>query len=577
MIELLIFSTMINVLLLVSPLYLLQIYDRVLPASNLHTLVYLTILAVGALVFLGLFEIVRSTYSQRIAASIDRAAASKTFLSLLSDDRYAKADLQPLRDLSTLRSFVGSRGLATLFDLPFVPFFIALLALVHPALAIVTTGGAAIMFGLVVLSNALTKRAVFASGEETAAANLKAQAFVRSSETIRAMGMERNVLVNWGKVFAKSLASQDAASSKGAIFASVSRAFRMLLQIVILGVGAWLVLDGNMTAGMIFAASILSGRALQPIDQLIAGWRQMIEARKAWERIHALLIKTDAQELDGIQLPVPQGKIKVQDLIYRAVPDPQIEPILKRVSFDINAGETIAIVGPSRAGKTTLARLLVGALQPTAGSVSIDGANLATNDGRKLCRYVGYLAQDVQLLPGTVAENISRFDIAGTDDEVLAAAKKAHAHELILALSDGYQTKIGIGSVLSGGERQRIGLARAFYGATRVLVLDEPNANLDEEGDQALMRALNEARDAGTTAVVITHRLSLAARCDRILVLRNGVVDIFGPAKDVFERLRSRMGATPPGGQGQNIQPMPVSRRNDPDPSSEAVRGVAGK
>lgn len=319
----------------------------------------------------------------------------------------------------------------------------------------------------------------------------------------------------------------------------------MLLQRAILGLGAWLVLQGKMTAGMIFASSMISGRALQPLDQLIGGWRQTIDARLAWLRLKKAVPEHAEKAPAKIQLPAPSGRLTVRDLVY--IPPgsaPGAEPIIKRMNFEIRASETIAIIGPSRAGKSTLARLLVGAIYPSSGTIEMDGADLRTWDEAQLGRSVGYLAQDIQLLPGTIAQNLARFDPNATDDAVVDAATRAQAHELILAQRDGYQTPVGASNgALSGGERQRVGLARAFYGNRGILILDEPNANLDQEGEQALARALGEARLAGTTAVVVTHRLSLAATCDRALLLRNGVSEMLGPSTEVLKQLN---GAVPP-------------------------------
>jgi PrtD family type I secretion system ABC transporter len=531
-----VFSMIINVLLLVMPLFMLQVYDRVLPAASVDTLVYLSIIAVLALAFLGLFEVIRSVYSQRVAASIDKHLASRAFRASLSGPHAEAGDIQPLRDLATVRAFVGSRGLMTLFDLPFAPLFVVLLGFIHPALFWLTLGGAAIMIVLVLLNQLANGKVSAAASEQSARASLAAQSFARNADTLKAMGMSRNATEVWGKSFGASLNVQDRSSAVNAVFSGISRSTRMLLQLAILGVGAALVLAGEMTAGMIFATSIISGRALQPLDQLIGGWRQTVEARRAWLRLKTSLPESAAHSRQKLRLPDPTGKLAVRDLIYMPPGSvPGTEPIIKRVNFDIGAGEGIAIVGPSRAGKSTLARLLVGAIQPSSGMVQLDGADLRTWDEDQLGRSVGYLAQDVQLLPGTIAENISRFDAAATDEMIVEAARRAQVHELILSQREGYQTQIGSASLaLSGGERQRIGLARAFYGNPKLLVLDEPNANLDQDGEAALQQALEKARQNGTTVVIITHRPSIAAQCDRVLRLRNGTIEAFGPSAAIL-------------------------------------------
>lgn len=540
-----IFSLLINVLLLVVPLYLLQVYDRVLPSSSLETLVYLSIIAALSLCFLGLLEIVRSIYSHRAAASIDKKLGSLAFLAALSGSRAEAGDIQPLRDLASVRSFIGSRRLTTLFDLPFAPLFIGLLCFVHPTLFWLSLAGAAIMLLVVVANQFANGKSSALATEQSAQANLSAQAFARCADTLRAMGMTRNATEKWGESFVAGLDHHDRSTTVNALFSGMSRVIRMMLQLAILGVGAWLVLQGEMTAGMIFAASIISGRALQPIDQLIGAWRQVADARRSWKRLMQVFSK-NAPQPTKLQLPAPIGALTVKDLVYFAANAPTgSEPILKRINFTIAAGEMIAIIGPSRAGKTTLARLLVGAAEPSSGSIKVDGSDIKTWDEDQLGRYVGYLAQDVQLLPGTIADNVSRFSLDAVDEAIVEAAHHAQAHDLIRSQPDGYQTRIGTGgSALSGGERQRIGLARAFYGIPKILVLDEPNANLDSDGEAALEKALAQAREADTTIIIITHRMSIASTCDRVMMLRNGAIEALGPSADVLRQATGRREAS---------------------------------
>ncbi|MBZ9991251.1 type I secretion system permease/ATPase [Mesorhizobium sp. BH1-1-5] len=538
------FSMIVNTLLLVMPLFMLQVYDRVLPGASVDTLIYLSIIAILALAFLGLFEIIRSIYSQRAAASIDKRLGSRAFRASLSGPRADAGDIQPLRDLATVRSFIGSRSLMTLFDLPFAPVFLILLGFIHPALFWLTLGGAVIMIVLVMLNQFVNGKNSGAASEQAVRANLAAQAFARNAETLKAMGISGNATEVWGRVFGGSLYLQDRTSAINAVFSGISRSTRMLLQLAILGVGASLVLAGEMTAGMIFATSIISGRALQPLDQLIGGWRQTVEARRAWQRLGKSL-PPSADGRQKLQLPDPTGRISVRDLV--CVPPgspPGTEPIIKRLNFEVAAGEAVAIVGPSRAGKSTLARLLVGAISPSSGVVQLDGADLRTWNEAQLGRNIGYLAQDVQLLPGTIAENISRFDLSATDEAIVEAAQAAHAHDLILSQREGYQTQIGsAGIALSGGERQRIGLARAFFAKPKILILDEPNANLDQDGEAALERAIRQARGNSTTVIIITHRMSIAAACDRVLKLRDGAIEKFGRSSDILVPFT---GAEPP-------------------------------
>lgn len=539
-IDLGLFSTVVNVLALTSPLFLIQVYDRVLPSSSIETLVYLTIIAFLAFAFLGLLDVIRSIYAVRMAAKLDSELGAAAFANVVAATGREPGDIQPLRDLATVRGFVASRGTPVLFDLPFSPVFAALLYLLHPLLFLMTTIGAIVILLLVFLNQYMNKKASQFAQERITSANLTAQMFSRNAETVRAMGMTNNVGEVWGRQFAAATAAADGSLVVNAIFGGISRSIRMILQMAILAVGATLVLKGQMTAGMIFASSILSGRALQPLDQLVGIWKQAMDARSAWSRFEKV-IEAGSVDSRKLLLPNPAGDIAVRDLLYvspDAGADP--EPILKRLNFTIAAGESVAVVGPSRAGKSTLARLLTGAVAPTAGSITIDGADLRTWDAAQLGGLIGYLSQDVQLLPGTIAANISRFEPDAADEAVVAAARAAHANDLILSQAKGYQTPIGPGSNnLSGGERQRIGLARAFYGSPRLLVLDEPNANLDSEGEAALGRALRDAKARGVTVIIVTHRISIATTCDRILVMKNGRIDDFGPTDEVARRAQS--------------------------------------
>ncbi|TKB19821.1 MAG: type I secretion system permease/ATPase [Mesorhizobium sp.] len=534
-------SVLINILLLVIPLYLLQVYDRVLPSSSIETLFYLSLIAVLALAFLGFLDAVRAIYTQRVAATVDRKLGAGTFaLSLAA--KHA-GGLSPLRDLASVCAFIRSRGVAVLFDLPFAPVFLALLYLIHPVLFWVTLAGTVLLVLLVVANQLAIGRNDALSVERSALAAQAEQVFARNAETLRAMGMVDNAARVWGRYVGEALILHDRSASANAIFSGASRALRMMLQLAILGAGAWLVVEGQMTAGMIFASSLVSSRALQPLDQLIGAWRQIADARRAWTRLERALAAQPAQAR-RLALPDPLGAIAVQDLFFMAPnAQPGTEPILKRLNFQIGAGEAVAIVGPSGAGKSTLARLLVGAAQPTGGTVRVDGADLRSWDENQLGRRIGYLAQEVELFPGSIAENVARFDQQADDAAIVEAARRAEAHELILALRDGYQTVIGPSDRLSGGERQRIGLARAFYGNPRILVLDEPSSHLDGSGEAALEAVLVAARAAGVTVIVITHRPSIAAACDRVMLLRGGAIEAFGPSGEVLRRPLTDKGA----------------------------------
>lgn len=536
-VEIAIFSVLMNALLLAPSLYMIQVYDRVLPAASVPTLVYLSVIAAAALILMALLDIVRSIYSQRVGLSLERHFGGAAFLASLSSVRAEHGEIQPLRDLATVRTFIASRGLANLADLPFAPLFIVLLYFIHPVLSLLTICGAVVLVVIVVANQYAARRSIAQSLEEARTANSFAQAFARNAETIRGLGMARNVAEVWGQRFAESAISQDRATNINSVFAGISRTSRMALQLAILGAGAALVMAGELTGGMIFASSIISGRALQPIDQLIAGWKQVVEAKAAWIRLSASTSAAAATQIDRIQLPDPRGRITVKDLVW-APPGTSSAPIIKRVSFEALPGEAIAILGPSSAGKSTLAKLLAGVLRPTSGTVFLDGADYKTWDEVQLGNQIGYLPQEVHLLPGTVAANISRFKLDATDESIIRAAQQAEAHELISAQKDGYQTQLNpSGTLLSGGVRQRVGLARAFFGDPKILILDEPNSNLDAEGEAAFDKAIVHAKAAGHTILIVTHRPGIVFRCDKALVMRDGAVEIFGPAAEVLQRL----------------------------------------
>jgi ATP-binding cassette subfamily C protein len=565
LIEIGIFSTIANVLLLISPLYLLQVYDRVLPASSMNTLVYLTLFAVGGLAVLGILELVRSLYANRFAARFDVQLGSAAFIAAMNGSRAGLGDVQPLRDLATIRSFIASRALFFLFDLPFGPFFILLLYFVHPLLFAITLAGAVVMVAVALLNQAATSRSGREAGDTLAATMNFAQTFARNFETVRALGMVSSIVEFWGGRFSDSLRASDKVARSNAVYGGLSRTIRMVLQLAVLGVGAYLVLLEEMTAGMIFAASIISGRALQPLDQIVGSWRQVIDASQAWKRISALAKLDSIEKPVSVELPAPKGVLALEQVVY-FLPnaDPGAPPLIKRVSFAADAGEIVAIIGPSQAGKSTLARLIVGAIKPRSGVVRIDGADIQSWESDQIGRHMGYLSQEVELFPGTISQNIARFEADPSDEKIIAAAQRAQVHKLILGLANGYATVIGpMGVRLSGGERQRIGLARAFYGDPKILVLDEPNANLDAEGEAALEQAIITARLEKRTVLIITQRPSIAAKCDRVLMLRDGQIELYGPAQDVLQRLAQ--GQTKPAQQPAATN-EPVHSTDDREP-----------
>lgn len=538
------FGFVVNLLLLIQPIYMLQVYDRVLPSASIETLIYISIIALGTLLLLGIIDAVRAIMASRLASRLEVAVGADALQASMAGPRASLGDVQPLRDLQTVRGFISGRGLFAFLDLPFAPFFIALLYLIHPNLFWLTVIGVVVLVAIAMANQWASDKAAGDAGTRQMSATLAAQAFVRNAESLKAMGMRRNIVRRWGSEEALALAAQDRVNSTNAFFAGLSRVLRLTLQIATLGYGGYLVLAGEMTAGMIFAASLISGRGLQPIDQVIGGWKGFIEARKAWKRLSEALALARPTEM-RTEFPAPRGEVSFEAVIVFPPASEAAgragaqagEPLLKRISATIPAGACVAIIGPSGAGKTTLMRTLIGAIEPRSGAVRIDGADIRNWDPDRLGQYIGYLAQDVELLPGTVAQNIARFDPDASSEGVVRAAQEAQVDDLVLKLPKAYDTMIGPGGFqLSGGQRQRVGLARAFFGKPKILVLDEPNANLDIEGEKALERALAMAKAEAITVLIATQRRSVVEAADRIMVMRDGSLEEYGLREEVLRR-----------------------------------------
>jgi ATP-binding cassette subfamily C protein len=582
----------IDVLLLVQPIYMLQVYDRVVPSASLETLIFLSIAAAGALIVLGMLDGLRAMLCGRASAKLEARLGGEALVSSMEGRRATLGDIQNLRDLGTVRSFLAGRGVLAFLDLPFVPIFVILLYLIHPALFFLTIAGAVILALLAWANQRASHGPSEIAGEHSVSAMLAAQAFVRGSESARAMGMTPNAVAAWGTEALLALNAQDRLNRVNAIFSSLSRTLRLGLQVAILGLGGYLVVVGEMTAGMIFASSLISGRALQPIDQIIAGWKGFGEARRAWSRLSAALQASD-HRTRRTELPAPAGRISLEEIVIvpPAGADPLAEPLLNGVTASIEPGECLVVMGPSGAGKSTLMRAIAGVVPLRSGAIRIDGADIRHWDRDRLGRHIGYLAQDVDLLPGTIAQNIARFDVDPRGDDVLEAARKAQVHDLIQRLPKGYDTVIGPGGIaLSGGQRQRIGLARAFYGSPVILVLDEPNANLDAAGEEALERALAVAREQRVTVVLVTQRHKISRCAEKVLMLRRGMVEDFGAREEVVARQLERIGAAreeaarPPHGNGNlpgisttiNGRFSPVTRAQRAAPPAATVAAAEG-
>ncbi len=529
------FSMFVNVLQLTFSIYMLQVYDKVLTSYNLSTLTVITVAAVIALVVMALLEWIRSRLLVRAGIEFDHML-SRDVLKLNLQGAGApsggpSAQGGSLRDVQILRNFLGGNAVFAFFDAPWMPIYFALIFILHPSLGWVAVGGGLLVLVLGLLTERLTRRRL------EAATHLNAQSFnltgaaMRNASIVRSMGMIGNVTARWGKVNDLIIRLQTRASRSAGLIHAISKSLRVGLQVLIYAVGAYLTVMHESTAGVMIAASIVMGRALAPIDQAMATYKQSLEARGAYQRLKALLEAPPAQP--AMDLPDPAGELTAENL-YFAVGE---RPIIKGISFRMPAGQSLAIIGPSAAGKSTLCKLLLNIWQPTSGKVRIDRADMASWDSEKLGPFLGYLPQDVELFSGSVAENIARLgevDSAG----VIRAARLAGVHEMILALPKGYDTQIGDqGAALSGGQRQRIGLARALYGDPRVIVLDEPNSNLDEEGEASLAQAVLNLKRQQATLILVTHKASILSIVDNIMMVQDGQIALCGPRQEVLAKL----------------------------------------
>jgi PrtD family type I secretion system ABC transporter len=530
------FSLAINLLLLAPPLYMLQVFDRVLTSRSRETLLVLTVAAAGALVLMACLEVLRSRLLAAAGSALDRRLGPRVIEGLLAQAAHLSgtAYQNGLRDVAALRNFLGGSGIITLFDAPWLPLFLAIIFLFHPVLGAIATAGAALMALLAYLNEKLTREGLERAQAQARRAGRFIDSSLRNAEVVAALGMLPAVTGRWAELNDGALTEQLRAGRRGARLAGCTRFTRQAIQVAMLAAGAFLVIAQDASAGVMIAVTILLGRALAPVEQLVAGWRSLVEARAAWRRL-AELLGERPQADPATELPAPAGTLQVEQAAFAFKNGPR--PILRGVSFTLAPGQALGVVGPSASGKSTLARLIVGVWRPVSGTVRLDGAEVAGWPRGQRGRHVGYLPQDVELFGGTVAENIARL---GEPDSaaVVRAAQRAQVHELILRLPNGYDTDIGEGGqALSPGQRQRIGLARALYGMPRLVVLDEPNANLDHEGEQALVRALQGLKQAGVTVVVIAHRPSLLRGVDRMLVLRDGVVEACGARAEIMARL----------------------------------------
>lgn len=558
-------SGIINILALTGAFYMLQIYDRALTSGNISTLVVISILAIGLYLFQGIFDVIRSQILVRVGARLDRKLAPVAHEIAIDMPRFGYSTAEALergRDVDTVRSFMGSQGQTALFDLPWVPVFLGFVYLLHPWLGALTLGGALVLAFLTILSELMTRRLTAGAHQSVVARNRVADSNARNAEIVKAMGLGRRAVQRFVKANEDHLAIQTRTTDITGTFGAFSRVLRMMLQSAVLGLGAYLTINGQLSAGAIIAASVASARALAPIDMAIGNWKQVVSARAAFGRLRETAVVM-AGRIPPMELPAPAASLKVENITVAAPGTGTV--LLSDISFDLQAGQALGVIGPSGGGKTTLVRVLTGIWPCLRGAVRLDDAELSQFEDEMLGHHIGYLPQDVALFDATIEENISRLADVPNPKSVVAAAKEAGVHDMILRMPDGYQTRLGpLGASLSGGQRQRIGLARALYGTPFLVVLDEPNSNLDGEGEAALTRAITNIKARMGIVVIIAHRPSALASVDLVAAIQNGRLTAFG-AKDEIIRAK--------------VAPAPSDPANMPAPAevAEATKAYAGQ
>jgi PrtD family type I secretion system ABC transporter len=531
------FTCAVNLLVLTLPIYMMQVFDRVLASQSIDTLLYLTAIAVFALLGLAGFELVRARLLLSAGEWLEAKLAPALFERSIAATLSGGAALDPGRDIAILRNFLASGTVAVILDAPWAPLFIGATWLIHPLLGAIALGAALLLALLAIAGELATRGPLERAGRESLWAAGQAASAARNAEAVEAMGMGRALLERWYAATMQSLRHSRAAAARGSGLSAASKFCRLAVQVLLMAAGAWLATRHAITGGAMIASSIMMSRGLAPVEQAIGAARQLASARLAYGRLRETLARS-GDRAPRLRLPRPSGRLTVDSLSW--CPSEPERPVLCNIGFDLEPGESLAIIGPSAAGKSSLARLLVGVRRPTSGSVRLDGAEVALWPREDFGQHVGYLPQEVALLPGTVAENIARMKDAAAED-VIEAARRAGVHEMVLRLPQGYDTPVAeTGSILSGGQRQRIALARALFGDPRLIVLDEPNASLDAQGEAALASAMVELKTRGATLVVVTHRMSLVSHADKVLLLRDGAVELFGPRRLVMDRLRAR-------------------------------------
>ena len=540
----LIFGCLVNLLMLSTPLFSMQVLDRVLSSQNTDTLLMLTLVIILALTLLGLIQAARSFAMNKMGNWLENRLSETVFSNSirLSLESKAMANSQQLRDLQTVKTFLTSPGLISIMDMPWAIIFIIVLFILHTYIGFlaIIAGTVLIIFGLI--ADRATKPLIEMNNENFIKSMRQVDQSTRNAEVIEVMGMKKNIIASWQNMNQDMQKTQNLVTKRQSIFMEITKFFRLIIQISVTALGAYLVIQGQITSGTIIASSSLVGRALAPFEAAINSWKGFVTCRKSYERLTKSFTRY-SDDSNIMSLPEPEGIIGVENVYF--APMGVQRHILKGIGFSLNQGEILAVIGPSASGKTTLAKLLVGIANPSIGTVRIDGASLKDWKKEELGPHLGYLPQDVELFSGTVKENIARMDTNPNPENVVIAAQLAGVHDMVLQLPQGYDTNIGLdGSMLSGGQKQRIGLARAFYGDPKFIVLDEPNANLDTQGEEALMTAISVAKEKSITTIIISHKTSILSVVDKILVMKDGMVASFGPKKEVMEKLKKAQSMT---------------------------------
>lgn len=536
-----IFSLCINFLMLSPAFYMLQVYDRVVASGSKGTLLMLTLIFVMMMATMGSLEWVRARILARQGTKIDTLLSSRLFNASFKQALFSggsAAATQPLEDLSGLRQFISSNALFAFFDTPWVPIYLLVMYLFHPLFGLVGVLSVILLSCLTLLNEKGTRGLLAAAGKEQVVAKNYINTNVRNAEVVESMGMLGNIRGRWSEKNNRVLYWQGLANDRQGLYSSISKSLRITIQSLVLGLGAYLALNKEISPGLMIAGSILLGRALQPIDQLLGAWRGFVSARNQYQRLQEVLEKTP-EEAEKMQLPKPLGAILAEGAVI--IPPGSKIPAVKSASFSISAGEIVGIIGPSASGKSSLVRGVLGIWPASGGNIRLDGADTFKLDREVFGPHLGYLPQDIELFEGTVSENIARFGEVDPE-KVVDAAQQADVHEMILQLSNGYDTHLGPGGAgLSGGQRQRIGLARALYGQPTVIVLDEPNSNLDEAGEQALARALEVLKGRSCTTIIITHRVNILSKVDKLMLLKEGSIIAFGPKDKILAQANTKL------------------------------------